>query len=208
MDRRSFLLGSMLLASFAGMGTGMRKSWGNSHFVVDEALYGTYLQNVDDVVRISHLSYAFANIRIFYNRPFGYENTDKFKQHVFEWLNLSFYGGDSNVRQQTELVNEYLDEKLKEGFKREMGRRLESNLEGYRQFVDSIGVEPVREEHADHDLNRDFLQAQAVFSVFAGTTRYSELSRSERDEALEGDGSLLNFFDDFTGIWPFCKSPS
>lgn len=208
MNRRSFLLGSMLLAASAGMGTGMRKSWGYSHFVVDEALYGTYLQNVDDVERISRLSYAFANIRVFYNGPFGYENTDKFEQHVFEWLNLSFYGKDSNVRQQTELVNEYLNEPLREGLKREMGRRLENNLESYRQFVDSIGIEPMREAHADYDLNRDLLQAQAVFSVFAGTTRFSELSRSEREEALGDDGSLLNFFDDFTGIWPFCRSPS
>ena len=105
-------------------------------------------------------------------------------------------------------MHEYLNETLREGLKREMGRRLETNLEGYRQFVDSIGIEPMREESAVDDLNRDFLQAQAVFTVFAGTTRFSELSLSERDEALSGDGSLLNFFDDFTGIWPFCRSPS
>ena len=209
MNRRGFLFGAASLVGSAGTGLCLRTSSANSASVVDEMLNETHLRNIDKLQKLVYLAYAFANIRISYNAPFGYENQITFEQHVFPWLQQSFYGDQQNISEQSEFVINILgsgvrDVLVRDVLRAEMEERLQRNVEAFNSFLWSIGVDITQDDQRTSELAYDFLRAQALFAVFAGTRLYDDMSESERVEVLEQQRGFFDFFDDFTGVWPFC----
>ena len=187
MNRRQIMIGGAGLLAFGVVGTRNSIVAAQSTSVIDEVLHEQIWQDIAILQKLRILASAFADIRIAYNGPFGYEASGQDGNSnwgVFAALELYFGGYMVDTILQRETVSNMLgNEDIRLSLESEMTCFLDQNIDQYDAWLNSLGI------RSDARIRTDFLRAQATFSVFA---------------ASQIDGNRLSPIEEFTWIWPFC----